>query len=132
MRQQKISHHNEAGFTLIEVLIALAIFTIGILSVNAMQIAAIKGNYVANGLMEASVLVSDKIENIMAMPYDHADLVSTEGVDPHSTNVDGFTLTWKVVDDEPIPACKTVTINATGRQRNITLSFVKSDYEPED
>jgi prepilin-type N-terminal cleavage/methylation domain-containing protein len=130
MRQQKISHHNEAGFTLIEVLIALAIFTIGILSVNAMQIAAIRGNYVANGLTEASVLVSDKIENIMAMPYDDAALVSTKDVEPHSTIVDGFTLTWDVVDDVPIDDCKTVTVNATGRQRNVTFAFVKSDYEP--
>jgi type IV pilus modification protein PilV len=125
MRQQKISHQKEAGFTLIEVLIALAIFTIGILSVNAMQIAAIKGNSVANGLTEASVLVSDKIENIMAMPYDHADLDLTGN--PHSTNIDGFTLTWNVVDNEPFDGCKTVTINATGRQRNISLSFVKSN-----
>lgn len=128
MSQQKISHHDEAGFTLIEVVIALAIFTIGILSVNAMQIASIKGNYVANGLTEATVLVSDKIENIMAIPYDHSDLDSTGN--PHSTIVDSFTLTWNVEDDTPIADCKTVTVNATGRQRNVTFAFVKSDYEP--
>jgi Tfp pilus assembly protein PilV len=112
------------------VLIALAIFTIGILSVNAMQVASIKGNYVANGLTAASVLVSDKIENIMAMPYGDADLDATGN--PHSTTVDGFTLTWEVLDDAPIDDCKTVTINVTGRQRNITFAFVKSDYNTEE
>jgi hypothetical protein len=51
-------------------------------------------------------------------------------VEPHSTIVDGFTLTWDVADDVPIDDCKTVTVNATGRQRNVTFAFVKSDYEP--
>ena len=120
MRQKKISHHNESGFTLIEVLIALAILTIGILSVNAMQISSIKGNSVANNLTGASVLVSDKIENIMATPY----AALTTG----TTTKDGFTLTWTVsAAGVPIAGCKTVDVNVTGRQRNISLSFVKSD-----
>jgi type IV pilus assembly protein PilV len=120
MRQKKISHHNEAGFTLIEVLISLAIFTIGILSVNAMQIASIRGNSVANGLTVASVAASSKIENIMAMPYD--ELISDS-----STTTDGYTITWTVsAADVPTAGCKTVKVEVTGRQGNVTLSYVKT------
>ena len=120
MIQKQISHHSEAGFTLIEVIVAIAIFTIGILSVSAMQITSIKGNSMANGLSQASVYAADKIEKVMAMPY--SELIS-DSLPPE----DGYTLTWTVSADDPVPGCKTVTINVTGRQRNVTLAFIKSD-----
>ena len=130
MSKQEIYQHNESGFSLIEVLMALVIFTIGLLSANAMQIATIKSNTVANGVTVASVLVSDKIENIMAMDYTDAAL--TAGTTT-TTTVDGFTLTWTVTGDTPLVGCKTVDVNVTFRQKQISLlSFVKSDYAPEE
>jgi len=61
---------NEAGFTLIEVIVALAILTIGILSVNAMQTAAIRGNMTASDITIASTWASDRVEQIFGMEYD--------------------------------------------------------------
>lgn len=80
------------GFTLIEVIIALAILTIGILSVNAMQTMAIRGNKTASDITRASTWASDQIERIVNMPYD--DLVDTNGngnianQDQNSNNID--------------------------------------------
>jgi prepilin-type N-terminal cleavage/methylation domain-containing protein len=125
MRQKKISHQDESGFTLIEVLIATAIFTIGILSVNAMQIAAIRGNYVANGLTEASVLVADEIEKIMSSPYADVPLGIT------TTTIDDYTLERNVTDNTSMaPFTRMVEVTVAGRQREVSLFFVKSDYEP--
>lgn len=83
MRQKKTSHHNDSGFTLIEVIIAIVILTIGILSVNAMQISSIQGNSSANLLTESSGWAQDRVEQIVGMKYD--DLVDVNG---NGTNKD--------------------------------------------
>jgi len=61
---------DEAGFTLIEVIVALAILTIGILAVNAMQTAAVKGNMAASDITIASTWAADRVEQIFGMEYD--------------------------------------------------------------
>ena len=60
--------HN--GFTLVELLIALFIFSVGILGVGTMQLSSIQGNSKGNRISEASNIAADRIEQAMAMPYD--------------------------------------------------------------
>ncbi|MEA3477550.1 MAG: prepilin-type N-terminal cleavage/methylation domain-containing protein [Bacteroidota bacterium] len=66
MLQKKIQ---ENGFTLLEVLIAVAILTIGILGVNALQITAIRGNSTARGLTESTNFASAQVEELIEAPY---------------------------------------------------------------
>jgi prepilin-type N-terminal cleavage/methylation domain-containing protein len=68
---------NNNGFTLIEVIVALAVMTIGILSVNAMQTASIRGNFTANNITTASAWATDKVEEIFGMDY--GDLTDQNG-----------------------------------------------------
>ena len=63
-------HSHQCGFTLLEVLIAVAVFTIGILSVNAMQISSIKGNSTANRISEATTWAADRMEILFGFDYD--------------------------------------------------------------
>jgi len=74
-----IASSSQSGFTLIEVLIAVAIFTIGILSVNAMQIASIKGNASANRITESTSWASDRIETLLGLNYSDTDLDDDDG-----------------------------------------------------
>lgn len=76
---------NTGGFTLIEVIVALAILTIGILSVNAMQTAAIRGNMTASDITISSTWASDRVERIFSMDY--GDL--TTGADGIRSTQDG-------------------------------------------
>jgi prepilin-type N-terminal cleavage/methylation domain-containing protein len=71
--------HNEKGFTLLEVIVAISILTIGLLGVASMQVSAIKGNTLAFGITEATSWASDQIEKLIVLPYDHADLQDTDG-----------------------------------------------------
>jgi prepilin-type N-terminal cleavage/methylation domain-containing protein len=61
---------NEGGFTLIEVVIALAIFSVGILAVFSMQFTSIGGNALARGVTENVTAASGKVEELMAANYD--------------------------------------------------------------
>jgi len=71
--------HNEKGFTLLEVIVAISILTIGLLAVASMQVSAIRGNALAFGITEATSWASDQVEKLIALPYDHADLQDTDG-----------------------------------------------------
>ncbi len=53
---------NEGGFSLIEVLVSLAILAIGLLGVALLQVTAIKGNAAASRTTVAAELAQEKLE----------------------------------------------------------------------
>jgi type IV pilus assembly protein PilV len=75
---QSIKIDNQKGFTLLEVLIGLVIFAVGILGVNAMQIASIKGNSKGRQISEATNIGSDQIEQILSWVYNHQALIDDD------------------------------------------------------
>ncbi len=67
----KKSKLNEAhGFTMIEVLLAMAIFLVGFLAVGSMQISAVNGNNSARLRTSASILAADIVEQLLRCPYE--------------------------------------------------------------
>jgi hypothetical protein len=58
----------ESGFLLMEVMIAIAIFGIGIFAVAVMQSGAQKGDLTSRSVSEASVIASDHLERLMSLP----------------------------------------------------------------
>lgn len=65
-----MKHNNsQDGFTLLEVLMAIVILTIGIFALLSMQTTSIKGNATANRITEASDWGADEIEQIFALKY---------------------------------------------------------------
>ncbi len=63
-----------AGFTLIEVLIALVIFAIGMLAVAKMQGESIRGNTFSDLMTVAKTLAEAKMEQLMSVAPTHPDL----------------------------------------------------------
>ena len=123
--------NKEKGFTLLEVLIAISIFSIGILAVGTMQISSIGGNASARMHTEAATWAADRAERLMALPYDHADLDAANN--PHAaTEGDGVhNIQWNVADNTPISNTKTirviVTWNARGGQKSVFIDYIKAD-----
>jgi type IV pilus modification protein PilV len=66
-----------AGFTLIEVLIAIVILTVGLLAVGTMQISAIRGNFMSGNTSIALSLASEKMEDLLNRDFNNADLNDT-------------------------------------------------------
>jgi type IV pilus assembly protein PilV len=79
----------QAGFTLIEVLVSLVVFSVGILAVNAMQTTSIIGNGKSRGYSEGVNAAVDTMERLLALDFDAADLDDDDGADDGSDDGDG-------------------------------------------
>lgn len=90
--KHRVYKDKTGGYTLIEVLIAIAIFSIGIIGVGHMQLRSTSGNSTARIGTEASVWAQDQVETLMLLPYTHADL----NVGAHAVNQGGYQIAWTV------------------------------------
>jgi prepilin-type N-terminal cleavage/methylation domain-containing protein len=117
----------DRGFTLIEVLIAMAIFSIGILGVAGMQVSAINGNGTARRSTEACAWATDQIEKLMSLPYGDAELDSAGN--PHQVVQGVYTIQWNVTDNTApggTPNTKNINVTVTSRGRTLSVDFVKA------
>jgi prepilin-type N-terminal cleavage/methylation domain-containing protein len=137
------------GFTLIEVIVAIAVLTIGILSLYSMHVSSINGNATASNLTTRSNWASDRIEILLSRPYGHSDLEdvdkdgTNEPVDANGNDSDGgsfgldddtsvtadhrdaspdgrYTILWNVAVDTPVPNSKTIRVIVTSLDRGVT------------
>jgi len=85
----------DGGFTILEIMLAVAILSIGLLAIASMQISAVRGNSSARDISEAATLAELQMETLMSLPYrfeaaldnqNHANLQETAVVfDPSDT-----------------------------------------------
>jgi prepilin-type N-terminal cleavage/methylation domain-containing protein len=73
------------GFSLIEVMIAMAILSIGLLAVAAMQTAAVHNNRTGNTYTQATALVRDQMELIKSGDIDD-NLLTPVGLDENDAD----------------------------------------------
>ena len=141
-------NNNQNGFTLIEVVIAILLLTVGILGAVIMQDAAIEGNSTAIHLTGGANWASDRQEILMAMSYDDAALtdVNDTGANAGVTGLDNtdvagsladggpvvqgdFIVFWNVADNYPVFGTKTIRVIVRrldkGELKTVTLDFTK-------
>jgi type IV pilus assembly protein PilV len=105
-----------AGFTLIEVMVALAILATGLLTVAAAQIYAMRGGSTGRHTSDAATIAHSQIENFQRRAFDDADLAATGGawvpvggqqetVTVQTSPIDQvemtYTVQWRITDVEP-------------------------------
>ena len=125
------------GFTLIEVLIAITIFAIGLLAVAAMQTSAITVNSTADQITTRMTWAQDKLEELMALPYSDP-LLEDLGDPPSGTDSAGnlhqetisegsvnYTILWTVTNNTPISGNKLITVTVTGKGKTTRVSYIK-------
>jgi prepilin-type N-terminal cleavage/methylation domain-containing protein len=135
----------ENGFTLIEVLIAMAIFSIGILGVATMQMTSTNGNTAAGKVTANSFVAESQVERLMGLAYGNpVDLsngthIPAQDVDGVDNDSDGaideagetgpIIVQYNVADDTPVLRTKTITMwvrrpHLSGRKRTTIIQVI--------
>ena len=152
VRRKQTRCEIEGGFTLIEVLMAMAIFLIGILAVLLMHIKAINTNAGARGVTENYTWAMDKVEHLLELNYADAQLAAgdhsleagsfTQASDGIDNNGNGqidesgetgqIMISWTVQDNYPIEDAKSVRVTVTQRvplvgDKVIHVDFIKAN-----
>ena len=116
----------EAGFSLIELMIAITILGVGILSLAGLFPMAMRR--VSTGDLEsrATFHAQSKIEELKRTNWDQ--LLATAATDTVETS---FLRSWAIQEDEPVVGMKQISVTVTWLDnkgsRNVTLSSFLSD-----
>jgi prepilin-type N-terminal cleavage/methylation domain-containing protein len=120
---KKDKENNNQGFSLIEVLIAMAIFSIGIMAIAVLQISGINSNSSARKITDVTYYAENQMETLMSLPWNDANLTDTMGIpyqqqilDDNGVNT-GYTMTWNVTDTD-----LDGNFNADSKIINLTVS----------
>ena len=114
-----------SGFTIIEVLIAIVILSYGLLAVASMQVSAMKANTLAARHTLQTKWAQHKLEELMALPFEHDDLKASGNPHQEATS-DGYTITWNVADDDPVADTKKMTVTVSGKGSQTQVVSIKA------
>ena len=90
LRQNTCSEQSESnGFTLIEILIAMVILSVALLSMASTTVSVIKGNQVSDNVTEAVTLAQDTIEELRNKNFYLGTNGTLEAADNNDTGDDG-------------------------------------------
>ncbi len=133
------------GFSLIELVVALSILTIGLLGVIPLAIATIKLNNVQNQMLNAKYLAERYSERFKSLSFDVPDLANdgdnndlADTLNPDHREVQTldniqYTIMWNVADNAD--GTKTIRIIVrwydarSRRQKSYFVETVRSTYE---
>jgi len=115
----------EKGFTLIEVIIAMALISIGLLATASMQVTAIKGNASARIRTERTTWAQDTLEKLMALSYTDADLDPAGNPHQEQNPPSGCAITWTVTDNTPVNNAKLLAVTVTEQGKTTQLIGLK-------
>ena len=120
-----------AGFTLIEILVAMAVFAIASLGLAMGVTSVIQSNQRSYLASIATNLAQDKLEELKATPASVGPCIVSNCDDPKpQTNGVEFTRTWEVFPSDPTPGVKRidVTVEWTDHMpHNVTISSVMQE-----
>ena len=127
---------NDAGFTIIEVVIAISILAVGLLGVAAMQTSAIQVNSAAGQMTARINWAQDKMEELKALAFSDPWLeaagnptgVDSAGNTHEQTTSDGYTVRWDIADNSPVPNTKRIVVTVTGKGKTSQLTCMKTDW----
>lgn len=113
----------QQGFSLIEVLIAMAILSIGLLAIASMQIGAINGNVSANRRSVSEKLGTDTMERLIRLNWSDSDLSIGNHTDPGNP-IDGiYTIGWVVSGGPGGTRQIVVTVSWSEKGATVTNQF---------
>lgn len=117
------TENGESGFTLLEVLFAMTIMAVGLLTVGVAQLSAVKMTSRSRSLSQAMYVAQERLDEFLALPANDTFFTTalTDAVDPagpvdvnsNDNDATTFTRRWTVVPDSPSLGLTTVRITVS-------------------
>ncbi len=107
------SYESQKGIGLIEVVIAILIFGLGITAALRTVPDSNRATMRAQNLTIATNLAQEKIEDLMGAPFADGELAAGNHMDASNPLGRIYTRTWTVTDNVPISDMKQVVVTVT-------------------
>ena len=114
---------SQYGFTLLEVLVAIVILTIGLLGTAGLTTGVIRGNHYSKNITSATATAQTQLESIKSSGYANA---TTTNFPSDTVTMGGmtFTRTTTVTNSSPAANMKTVSVTVSWTESNNTSRSV--------
>jgi prepilin-type N-terminal cleavage/methylation domain-containing protein len=131
-KRPRAGHPGERGFSLIEILIAISILSVGLLALAQMQVFAMHQNSKINTRNQAIGIAQDRIELVVATDYQNINTLSGTLVVPEHEYGTAYTIVT-TVNDHPASRYADVEVKVTWYEnyqpKSFSLVMLKSDAE---
>lgn len=117
----------DAGFTLMEILIAIVILTVGLLAMANMHVLAMFVNTSARNVTESTALAQSRLEELIHLPFNNPAMAPTGGFVDEPDSVGVFTVSKSIQDLGN--NVRRIDVRVRWReilQKETVLSFVRS------
>ena len=128
LKHKMTKQMNDAGgFTLIEVLIAISVLTIGLLAIGSVQISSIRGNSTGKMTSQAASFAADQMERLLALNYTDPQLNTGN----YQRQEGSYSIDWTVANAATANTILiTVTVTSTNpamQGKDVTLNALKTE-----
>jgi type IV pilus assembly protein PilV len=110
---------SQQGFTLIEVLVAIIILTIGLLGTAGLTTGIIRGNHFSKNITSATAAAQTQLESVKSGGYSYA-LAANFPNDSVTMGGMAFTRATTITANSPAANMKTVSVTVTWTETNNT------------
>ena len=125
-RTTRMHPRRQAGFTMIEALVGLVVFGVGILILFQLAPRSSQVGMRAQSISAAMNLAQGKVEELRAMPPQSDDLAA--GIHVDAADLGGFARQWNVDDDTPVSGMRRVTVRVNFRTQSADSSVSLVTY----
>ena len=102
-----------AGFTLVEAMIALLVFGIGVLALAQGLPRGLETRDRGRRMSVATNLAQEQMERLRGRPFTHADLAAGVHADPENPLQGAYRRRWAVQEGVPTPGMKRIVVTVT-------------------
>ena len=101
------------GFTLVEMMIALVLFGVGMMALAQVLPNGLSVRDKARRMSVATSMAQEEVERLRNLPFNHADLAAGNHADPDNPIDNAFQRDWVVQNDTPVTDMKRIAVTVT-------------------
>lgn len=124
-----------AGFTILEAVIAIFVFSVGVLAILNMQISSIQANRKAKRMSEATAIASSMVSELRSIDYKSASLEgdSEEGAVYNMDDTGSYSRSYRVRRIAPLEGnAAVITITVSWLDKGKPYSIVNHYYKQDE